>query len=77
MNDVASSASYLESEDAVASLDTTPYQLRDLGKLLQLSELITHPHDGWLEMSMPKFCSIITLKREGGRGREGGREGIY
>lgn len=64
MNDVASSALYLESEDPVPILDTTPYQLRDLGKLLQLSELITHPPDGWLEMSMPRLCSIITLKRE-------------
>ena len=41
MNNVASRALYLESEDAVASLDTTTYQLRDLGKLLQLSEFIT------------------------------------
>ena len=63
MNNVASRALYLESEDLVASLDTTTYQLRDQGKLLQLSEFITHPQDGCLEMSMPGLYSIITLKR--------------
>lgn len=40
MNNVASRALYLESEDPVASLDTTTYQLRDLGKLLQLPNLL-------------------------------------
>ena len=62
MNNVASRALYVQSEDPVASLDTTTYQLCYLGKLLQLSEFMTHPQDGCLEMSMPGFYSIITLK---------------
>ena len=70
MNNVASRALYLESEDPVASLDTTTYQLRYLGKLLQLSEFITHPQDGCLEISMRGLYSIITLKRGWGRQRE-------
>lgn len=74
MNNVASRALYVQSEDPAVGFDTTTYQLCYLGKLLQLSDLLPILRMAALRMSMPGFYSIITLKRgRGGRGRERSR----